>query len=132
MRRRGVGDSMGEAHLETVGSMWWARCGVGRETVRAKATSRWLPREGGLEAAGSRQRGAGGGVGEAHLEMAGSRWQARGSVGWETARARVRVRARVRARVRREGGAAKSGTESSLCFPKGEPRMTKKVNHPNP
>jgi len=25
---------------------------------------------------------------------------------------------------------AKSGTESSLCFPEGEPRTTKKVNHP--
>jgi len=26
---------------------------------------------------------------------------------------------------------AKSGTKSGLCFPKGEPRTTKKVNQPN-
>jgi len=26
---------------------------------------------------------------------------------------------------------AKSRAKSGLCFPKGEPRMTKKVNHPN-
>ena len=67
--RRGAGDGMGEAHLKMVGLRWQARRNVGWEMARAKATSRWLPREGGLEVAGSRRCGARDGVGEACLEM---------------------------------------------------------------
>jgi len=67
---------MGEAHLEMVGLRWWAQHDVGWETVWVKATSRWPPREGGLEVAGLRQRGVGDGTGKGHLEMAASRGQA--------------------------------------------------------
>ena len=81
--QHGVGDSMGEAHLETAGSKWWAQCSVGQEMAWVKATSRWPPREGGLEVAGSRQCGAQDGVGEAHLKTVGSRWQAQCGVGQE-------------------------------------------------
>jgi len=38
---------------------------------------------------------------------------------------------RVERVVEEDMGGAKSGMKSGLCFPKGEPRTTKKVNHPN-
>ena len=88
-RRHGVGDSMGEAHLETTGSKWWAQRSVGQEMVWVKATSRWPPREGGLEVAGSRRCGAQDGMGEARLKMVGSRWWARCGVGQEMAWAKA-------------------------------------------
>ena len=68
-------------------------------------------------------------AGKSRLQVVGSRQCGRDGVGQET----VWPRAGLRQQARDGAGetAAKSGMKSGLCFPKGEPRTTKKVNHPN-